>query len=234
MDPCTYSISSDSRSVMLSGICVSPLWAGRWVRSGCCPRRRSFPGNGVRSNHEFSVACRPEACGKTCTAPLACTEREKHKGLKCKRVRSVLVRWKHHLKPSRFFRSKQWAMKCFCVCRCFKWTFLIRAWFSESFLDKFCVCTPIVPAVSRWCVLYDCRLPVCQFSWWNHYGDVSSWHLLSVTFHLLPTINFTDVCSLYLHRPPTTYRHRTLKFEKNLFILNHWSALNLDSSYFYL
>lgn len=60
-----------------SGWSVSPLWVGRWVHSGCCPRQRSCPGSDVRNSHGFSASCLLEACGRTCIAPLVCTGKTK-------------------------------------------------------------------------------------------------------------------------------------------------------------
>lgn len=52
----------------------SPPAAARSARPGCSPRRTSCPGSGAHSSHGCAAGCRAGACGRTCTAPPACTE----------------------------------------------------------------------------------------------------------------------------------------------------------------
>lgn len=61
----------------------SPLGGARSALPGCSLHRTSSPGSGAHSNHGCAAACLQGACGRTYTAPLACTaqRREEKKGV---------------------------------------------------------------------------------------------------------------------------------------------------------
>lgn len=48
------------------------------------PHQTSCPGNGVHSSRGFSAACQQGACGRTCTAPPACTVNSNEVQPECK------------------------------------------------------------------------------------------------------------------------------------------------------
>lgn len=49
----------------------------RSVLPKCFPHQTSCPGICAHSSRGSSAGSRPEVCGKTCTAQLACTEKRK-------------------------------------------------------------------------------------------------------------------------------------------------------------
>ena len=59
---------------------IGPLAAARSAPPGCSPRRTSCPGTGARSSRGSSAGSPPAACGRTCTAPLVCTESQWRSG----------------------------------------------------------------------------------------------------------------------------------------------------------
>lgn len=55
----------------------SPLGGARSALPGCSLHQTSSPGSGAHSNHGCAASCLQGACGRTYTAPLACTAQRK-------------------------------------------------------------------------------------------------------------------------------------------------------------